>query len=139
MTEEKRILTEDEKLVCEQLAVNGSPFGQRAQALLTLDTGATRELASERSGLTPNQVRYWQGRFRTRRLDIFPEDLLIAARTKIEMNASIVVEIEKDTTAKPGEQESPSVEKQSDKKKTSPQGFARSGGTSTRLFLRHAK
>jgi len=115
MTEEKRILTEDEKLVCEQLAVNGSPFGQRAQALLALDTGVTRELASQRSGLTPNQVRYWQGRFRTRRLDIFPEDLLIAARTKIEMSASIAVETEKDATAKSSEQESPSVEKQSEK------------------------
>ena len=119
MIEEKRnlILTEDEKLVCEQLAVGEPPFGQRAQALLALDSGVTQELASQHSGLTPNQVRYWHGRFRTRRLDVFPDDLLIAARTEIEISASVVlVEVEKDTTIKPSKQENSSTEDQSSKK-----------------------
>jgi len=117
MTEEKRvlILTEDEKLVCEQIAVDGSLFGQRAQALLALDSGATQELASLDSGLTPNQVKYWQGRFRTRRLDIFPDDLLTAARTGIEMNVPVVAEAEKNTAVKPSKQENPSAEDQPDK------------------------
>ncbi len=119
MTEGKRnlILTEDEKLVCEQLAVGGTPFGQRAQALLVLDSGATQELASQHSGLTLNQVRYWQGRFRTRRLDVFPDDLLMAARTEIEISASVVmVEVEKETAVKPSKQENSSTEDQSSKK-----------------------
>ena len=118
MTEGKRnlILTEDEKLVCEQLAVGETPFGQRAQALLALDSGATQELTSQHSGLTLNQVKYWQGRFRTRRLDIFPDDLLMAARTGIEMSASVVVEVEKETAVKPSKQENSSTEDQSSKK-----------------------
>ena len=120
MTEEKRvlILTEDEKLVCEQIAIDGSSFGQRAQSLLALDSGTTQELASPHSGLTPNQVKYWQGRFRTRRLGIFPDDLLTTARTRIEMSVSVVVDLEEGTAVKPSKQESPSTEEQADKKST---------------------
>jgi hypothetical protein len=52
--------------------------GQRAIALLAVDQGATRAEAAQQAGLTPGQVKYWLGKFRQVRMQIFPEELLKA-------------------------------------------------------------
>jgi transposase-like protein len=71
------LMIPDERTVCEQIAATGgSPHSLRAQALLALDTGASQEEAAAQSGLTPNQVKYWLGRFRNNRLTIFPDELV---------------------------------------------------------------
>jgi hypothetical protein len=69
-------LTIDERASLERLASAESPFSQRAQALLASSDGADLAGAGLTAGLTANQVRYWLGRFGTRRLSIFPEELL---------------------------------------------------------------
>ncbi len=71
------LMTPDERTVCEQIAAAGeSPHNLRARALLALDTGASQEETAAQSGLTPNQVKYWMGRFRNNRLTIFPDELV---------------------------------------------------------------
>ena len=70
-------MTPKERTICEQITATGaSPHKQRAQALLLLENGASREESVAQSGLTPNQVKYWLGRFRSLRLKIFPAELL---------------------------------------------------------------
>jgi hypothetical protein len=77
--QKESLMTPDERTVCEQIAAaGGSSHSLRAQALLILDAGASQAEAAAQSGLTPNQVRYWLGRFRSRRLTIFPEALVTA-------------------------------------------------------------
>jgi len=77
--QKESLMTPDERTVCEQIAAaGGSSHSLRAQALLILDAGASQAEAAAQSGLTPNQVRYWLGRFRSRRLTIFPKALVTA-------------------------------------------------------------
>ena len=77
------LLDDEQRAVCEQLASGEAPHGQRAQALLALDEGATQAAAADRAGLTKNQVKYWLGRFRKNGLGIFPEDLVDQARPEV--------------------------------------------------------
>lgn len=71
--EKQLYLTSEERTACEQIATSQAPYSQRAQAILALADGASQAEAAQQSGLTENQVRYWLGRFRSKRLDIFPE------------------------------------------------------------------
>ncbi len=68
-------LTSDERTACQQIATGKAPYSQRAQTILALADGASQAEAAQQSGLTENQVRYWLGRFRSKRLDIFPESV----------------------------------------------------------------
>lgn len=70
------ILSAEERTALEQIALGATPFSQRAQALIAVSDGADLEEAGSLAGLTGNQVRYWLGRFGTRRLSIFPEEIL---------------------------------------------------------------
>jgi hypothetical protein len=81
LQDQSNLLTPGQREICRQLAVGGAPFSQRALALLAMDQGVTQKEASELSGLTKGQVRYWRDRFRQRGLDIFPDDLLNGARS----------------------------------------------------------
>ena len=71
-------LSADERASLERVAAGDPPHSQRAQALLAQANGASLAVAGAAAGLTENQVRYWLGRFGSRRLSIFPEDLLAA-------------------------------------------------------------
>lgn len=71
-----KLLSLDEQEVCEQLAAGEVPYSQRAQALLAIDVGATQTQAAQRAGLTNGQVKYWLGKFRQVRMDVFPEAVL---------------------------------------------------------------
>ena len=68
----------------EQVAGGEAPHSQRAQALLALADGADLAGAGITAGLTVNQVRYWLGRFGSRRLSIFPAELLAAQTSDTE-------------------------------------------------------
>ena len=68
-----KLFNPKERAVCERVAAGEAPWGQRAQALLALDEGATQVEAGDRAGLTLGQVRYWLDRFRQDGLSIFPE------------------------------------------------------------------
>ncbi len=62
--------------------------GQRALALLAIDEGSTQEQAGQRAGLTTGQVKYWLGKFRRVRMDIFPEQVLNADQMALDQEAS---------------------------------------------------
>ncbi len=72
----QNLLEPQERAGCQQIAVGDPPHSQRAQALLALDQGASQAEAARSSGLSAGQVRYWLGRFRQRRMEIFPADAL---------------------------------------------------------------
>ena len=96
------MMTAEERAVLSQLAGGEPPYNQRAQALLALADGATQAEAAAQTNLTPNQVRYWLGRFRTGRLKVFPEDLTTAGaapETAIEVNIRVKPEAEPVATA----------------------------------------
>lgn len=50
--------------ICKQLASTPAPNGPRAQALLLLAAGHSQQQASEKTGLSPGQVRYALRRWR---------------------------------------------------------------------------
>jgi len=79
------LLSPQERDVCLRISEGDTLHSQRAQALLSVDDGATQAQAGQRAGLTQGQVSYWLGKFRKIRLDIFPEDYLT------EMDAAQVI------------------------------------------------
>jgi len=116
------LMLPDERIVCEQIAAaNESPHSSRAQALLALDSGGSQEEAAAQSGLTPNQVKYWLGRFRNHRLTIFP-DVLVTAGPPLTSDTEVVpseVDAAPDEVGETGEAAVVSVksEKKAKKKK----------------------
>lgn len=70
------LITEEESLVLEAIAQSVVPYSLRAQALLAVDAGSSADQAAGVAGLKDTQVRYWVGRFRNSRLQVFPEELL---------------------------------------------------------------
>ncbi len=79
MVEENGIelfITEAESMILETLAQGDVPYSQRAQALLAIDAGSTIEQAAQVAQLKVTQVRYWIGRFRNGRLEVFPDSLI---------------------------------------------------------------
>jgi transposase len=93
------LLDDEQRIVCERLASGEEPHGQRAQALLALDEGATQAAAADRAGLSKNQVKYWLGRFRKNGLGIFPEDLVDQARPETAEPESVPAEEEAESAA----------------------------------------
>ena len=70
-------LTAAERAALERIASAEPPHSQRAQGLIVMADGGNLAEAGMASGLTINQMRHWLGRFGTRRLSIFPEELLV--------------------------------------------------------------
>ncbi len=92
---QESLMPPDERTACEQIATaSGNPHSLRAQALLILDTGASQEEAATQSDLTPNRVRYWLGRFRSRRLTICPEELATAEPQSTSATESVTSNID---------------------------------------------
>lgn len=71
-----KLLSSQERQAFKMISAGDDLHGQRAIALLAVDEGVTQKEAGARSGLTPGQVKYWLGRFRQLRLEIFPEQVL---------------------------------------------------------------
>jgi hypothetical protein len=74
--EKVKLLSPQERQTFKMISAGEDLNGQRALALLAIDEGATQKEAGMRSGLTPGQVKYWLGRFRQLRLQIFPDQVL---------------------------------------------------------------
>ncbi len=89
---EQLVLTAEERAGCMRVAAGEGPHSQRAQAVLALADGATLAEAAMQAGLTENQVKHWQGRFRHGRLAIFPEDVLAAEGTPVAAPIPVVIE-----------------------------------------------
>lgn len=73
---EGRLLSDQEREAFKMISTGNDLHGQRAIALLAIDDGATQAQAAQRSGLTAGQVKYWLGKFRQVRMEIFPEQIL---------------------------------------------------------------
>jgi CHAD domain-containing protein len=74
-------LTTEERAILEWIAREGRPVHvRRARLLLLRDQGLAPKEISPQVGLSVGRVRYWLRAFRARRMDVFPADLLAAAR-----------------------------------------------------------
>jgi Mg-chelatase subunit ChlI len=82
------LLSAQERVAFKMISTGNDLHGQRALALLAIDEGATQEQAGQRAGLTTGQVKYWLGKFRRVRMDIFPEQVLNADQMALEQEAS---------------------------------------------------
>lgn len=71
-------LPEREEL--QRIGHQESMYGRRARALLALDEGHTQVEAGAHAGMSERRVRHWLAEFRRRRLGIFPERVIRAAR-----------------------------------------------------------
>jgi hypothetical protein len=71
------------------IATGNDLHGQRAIALLAIDDGATQVEAARQAGLSPGQVKYWLGKFRQVRMQIFPEEVLKAEQLEEEPEAAL--------------------------------------------------
>ena len=105
-----KLLSPEERAVCERLAVGEAPWSQHAQSFLALDAGATQAAAGEQAGLTTGQVKYWLGRFRSDRLDIFPAALLDQTQPEPAQDAEV-------SPQAAGEEAAATAEKPKQKKK----------------------
>ena len=74
-TDTDKLLDPDQREAIERITKSEAPHNQRAQAILALDEGITQAEAGQRAGLTSGQVKYWLGKFRQVRMQIFPEEL----------------------------------------------------------------
>jgi transposase-like protein len=72
-------LSSQQKAGLERIAAIDSIHGQRARALLALDSGATQTAAAAETGLTVSTVRYWRNKFMEQGFGIFPESLIVDA------------------------------------------------------------
>ena len=106
-----KFLTQDERDLCIKIAaLNMVLVSQRAQALLLLDDGHTQAKSCELSSLTLGQLRYLLRLFKTKGMDLFPEELFPQTEEK---------EIEETPlpTAEVAEPEIPTIDVKKEKKK----------------------
>ena len=78
IVKEGKLLSEQERVAFRMISTGNDLHGQRATALLAVDNGATQAEAAQQAGLTTGQVKYWLGKFRQVRMQIFPEEVLKA-------------------------------------------------------------
>ena len=77
VVQEGKLLSAQERVAFRMISTGNDLHGQRAIALLAIDEGASQEQAAQRAGLTAGQVKYWLGKFRRVRMEIFPEQVLL--------------------------------------------------------------
>ena len=85
----EKLITKKEQKICRQVAAQDKTLAsQRAEALLAINEGASRAMASERSGLTPGQIQYLLRVFKNKRLAVFPDfdskQVLTSAKKKLK-------------------------------------------------------
>ena len=78
---EDKLLTPTEREALILISAGKDLHSQRASALLAIDSGATQEQAGQQAGLTKGQVKYWLGKFRQVRMEIFPEQVVSEEET----------------------------------------------------------
>jgi Mg-chelatase subunit ChlI len=86
--QEGKLLSAQERVAFRMISTGNDLHGQRAIALLAIDEGASQVEAAQLAGLTPGQVKYWLGKFRRVRMEIFPEQVLNADQFDLDQAAS---------------------------------------------------
>ncbi len=84
LEQQGKLLSSQEREAFKMISAGDDLHGQRALALLAIDQGTTQEEAALRSGLTRGQVKYWLGKFRQVRMEIFPEQILAAEPSALD-------------------------------------------------------
>ena len=105
MSEENSLLSPEEKKQCQQIARQSDLEGQRATALLALDSGATQVEAAEKSALSTGQVKYALARFKKLRLGIFPQEVSESQDEAPHQDEAPQLESAADTSAVPTQDE----------------------------------
>lgn len=90
IVQEGKLLSHQERIAFRMISTGNDLHGKRAVALLAVDEGATQSEAAQQAGLTVGQVRYWLGKFRQVRMEIFPDQILEANQSgsKDDLDAS---------------------------------------------------
>ena len=84
---EDRLLTPQERALCQRIATRDDMYARRARALLALDGGIKQAEAGERAGLSARRVRFWLAAFRKQRMDVFPARVLEQTRTPSQLSS----------------------------------------------------
>jgi hypothetical protein len=122
IVQEGKLLSEQESVAFKMISTGNDLHGQRAIALLAVDQGATRAEAAQQAGLTPGQVKYWLGKFRQVRMQIFPEELLTAEQLDQEPKGAAKADTSKKSKKKKGKQKSTKKKKSKKSKKKKGKG-----------------
>jgi CHAD domain-containing protein len=77
-----KLMTADERAVCERLVQRADLHGRRARVLLALDSGALQGDAGRQAGMSERRARHWLAEFRRKRLNVFPPRLLTSAQPR---------------------------------------------------------
>jgi CHAD domain-containing protein len=77
---EDKLLTPQERSICQRISERDDLYGRRALALLALDEGTTQAKAGQRASMSARRVRHWLAGFRQQRLGIFPNRVLEQAQ-----------------------------------------------------------
>jgi hypothetical protein len=115
--QEGKLLSEQERIAFRMISTGNDLHGKRAIALLAIDEGATQAEAAQQAGLTRGQVKYWLGKFRQVRMQIFPEEILKAEQLEKEPE-----DIKTGKPKKTKKSKGKKSKKKSDKKKKAKQG-----------------
>lgn len=110
------LLSEQERIAFKMIAAGNDLHGQRAVALLAVDAGATQAEAARQARLTPGQVKYWLGKFRQVRMQIFPEELIKADQASEETGTAGKSKKSKKKTGKSKSAKKPKTKKAAKKK-----------------------
>jgi len=116
IVQEGKLLSEQERIAFKMIATGNDLHGQRAIALLAVDEGATQAEAARQAGLTVGQVKYWLGKFRQVRMEIFPEQILETNQTGSEDDIDATMPLIADKSEK--SQKKKKKQKSSKKSKT---------------------
>jgi len=82
-------LTESERMECGRIAQTDSGLsGQRAKAILMVDSGLTHREAGLKAGLSIGQVRYILNRYRRIGLDVFPASPPVSEKPSVNQQKS---------------------------------------------------
>lgn len=114
---DSRLLSDQEREAFKMISTGNDLHGQRAIALLAIDDGATQAQAAEQSGLTAGQVKYWLGKFRQVRMEIFPEQVLNAEMAAGEASQESKPKKTKESGGKKGKKKSKKKDRKQAKKK----------------------
>ncbi len=128
IVQEGKLLSEQESVAFKMISTGNDLHGQRAIALLAVDQGATQAEAAQQAGLTPGQVKYWLGKFRQVRMQIFPEELLKAEQVDQEPKGAAKVDRSKKSKKKKGKQKSTKKKKSKKSKKKKGKGKKKKSG-----------
>ena len=113
---EGRLLSDQEREAFKMISTGNDLHGQRALALLAIDEGASQAQAAQKAGLTAGQVKYWLGKFRRVRMEIFPEQVLKPEKMKSPAAKKSKSKKSKKSGGKKGKQDKKKSKKKQGKK-----------------------